>query len=93
MSTIPEGDRGLHTLLILAFSLCLVAFSVFLGSVLFGKFSSNFEWMASFRIHRVAEFLLLFASAVFFVIAALVAERLDPRVPPPAQQLVEDEKR
>ena len=92
MPLAPDVGRVTNWLLVAAISLCLMTFSVFLGSVLFGKFSSSVEWMASFRLHRVAEFLLLLASAVFFMIAALAAERLDPRIPPAARRLVEDEK-
>jgi cell division protein FtsX len=62
-------------LLATALVACLLSVGLFAGNVLYGRFAPVFGWDPGLRLARVPEFLLLFASAVFFVIAALAAER------------------
>ncbi|MBI4194837.1 MAG: hypothetical protein HY526_07120 [Betaproteobacteria bacterium] len=56
---------------------CAVSFSLFCANVLLGWSARAMGWDASWRLERVPEFLLLFASAVAFAVASLTAEHSD----------------
>jgi hypothetical protein len=57
----------------LAFACWLVFFTLFVLNVLAGKWSAA-SGQAIWHLERVPEFLLLFASAISFAVAALAAE-------------------
>ena len=77
-------DRPPSRLVAWALTASLVALLSFCLNVLYGKFAPFFGWDASLRLASVPEFWLLFASAAFFVVAALAAERQAGGYPPPA---------
>ncbi|OOG27553.1 hypothetical protein B1C78_03530 [Thioalkalivibrio denitrificans] len=71
-----------------------LAFLGFALNVLYGRFAPMLGLDPGLRLARVPEFLLLFASATFFVIAALAAERLaGGRAPVTQPQTPEEEGR
>lgn len=74
----------------IALSASVLAFSGFVLNVLYGKFAPVFGWDPGLRLARVPEFLLLFSSAILFVIAALSAERKAGADPPESKPLEED---
>lgn len=87
----PDGlHRPRSLLATLALTASLVAFLGFLLNVLYGKFAPVLGLDPGLRLARVPEFLLLFISATFFVIAALAAERRAAVCPPATQTLEED---
>ena len=73
----------------LALAASLLAFLGFALNVLYGKFAPMLGWDPGLRLARVPEFLLLFVSAMFFVIAALTAERQAGLRKPASQPLEE----
>lgn len=60
-----------------ALVICAVSFCLFCTNVLVGWSARAMGWDASWRLERVPEFLLLFASAVAFAVASLTAEHSD----------------
>jgi TRAP-type C4-dicarboxylate transport system permease small subunit len=58
-----------------ALAACAACFALFSANVLFGWSAGAMGWDASWRLERVPEFLLLFASAISFAVASLAAER------------------
>jgi TRAP-type C4-dicarboxylate transport system permease small subunit len=67
--------RARSRLEVAALVACAVCFALFCGNVLLGWSARLIGWDASWRLERVPEFLLLFASAISFAVAALAAER------------------
>jgi hypothetical protein len=87
MVSSEASRRRLTVIVRVALSASVLAFSLYFLNILLGKFAAQFGELASLRVARVAEFLLLFTSAVLFVIAALAAEARDRPVPSsPIQQ-------
>ncbi|WP_018232125.1 hypothetical protein [Thioalkalivibrio thiocyanodenitrificans] len=82
--------RARSWLVALALTASFLAILTFLLNVLYGRFAPAFGWDPGLRLARVPEFLLLFGSATFFVIAALAAERQAGAKPPDPQPLEED---
>lgn len=54
---------------------CAACFCLFCANVLMRRWARAMEWDATWLLDRAPEFLLLFASAVAFAVAALAAER------------------
>lgn len=80
----PDRPHGASSRLIAsALTAGFVAFLSFSFNVLYGKFAPFFGWDASLRLANVPEFWLLFASAAFFIVAALAAELRSGVYPPP----------
>lgn len=52
----------------------LVLSVLFVINILAGKAEITFEWQAPFLLSDVAEYLLLMATALFFILAALARE-------------------
>jgi hypothetical protein len=61
----------------LALGLCLFFLLAFIVNVVAGRLSVTQGWDTSWRLDRVAEFLLLLATAVCFAAASLFAEQRD----------------
>lgn len=61
----------------LSLGLCLFFLLAFVFNVVSGRLSVSHGWDTSWRLDRVAEFLLLFATAVCFAAASLFAEQRD----------------
>jgi hypothetical protein len=59
----------------IGFAVCFVLFAL---NVLFGSLAMTGGWADLLALDRVAEFLLLFASAVFLTMAALASEAEKP---------------
>lgn len=59
----------------LALAASFLTFLAFAANVLYGRFAPTLGLDPALRLARVPEFLLLFASATLFIIAALAAER------------------
>jgi branched-subunit amino acid transport protein len=52
----------------------LLLFALFVLNILVGKAEITFEWKAPFLLSDVAEYLLLMATALFFILGALARE-------------------
>jgi len=61
----------------LALGLCMLFLLAFIFNVMMGRLSVTQGWDTSWRLDRVAEFLLLLATAVCFAAASLFAEQRD----------------
>lgn len=61
----------------LALGACLFFLLTFMANVVIGRLSVSFGWDTSWRLERVAEFLLLFATAISFAVSSLFAETRD----------------
>jgi len=54
----------------------LILFFLFVLNILIGKAGIAFDWEPPFLLSDVAEYLMLMATAVFFILTALVRETI-----------------
>lgn len=66
----------------LALGLCMLFLLAFIVNVVVGRLSVTQGWDTSWRLDRVAEFLLMLATAVSFAAASLFAEQRDLKTNP-----------
>lgn len=74
---IDLARRARSRLEVAALIACAACFTLFCANVLVGWWARTMGLEAGWRLERVPEFLLLFASVVSFAVASLVAERRD----------------
>jgi hypothetical protein len=61
----------------MALGMCMLFLLAFIFNVAMGRLSVTQGWDTSWRLDRVAEFLLLLATAICFAAASLFAEQRD----------------
>lgn len=74
----PNGDSRLRGSNI-ALLTCLTLFLLFVANLLAGRFGGGAGFLQRFQLSPVMEFLLLFAVAVSFVVAALLREAAEKK--------------
>lgn len=72
---VEPADGARSRLELYALGNCAACFALFCANVLYGWLARSMGWDATWRLERVPEFVLLLASAVFFAVASLAAER------------------
>lgn len=74
----PGGDARLRASNVALFT-CLTLFLLFTANLVAGRFAGGSEVVQRFQLSPVMEFLLLFAVAVSFVVAALLREAVEKK--------------